>query len=62
MAVVLQNPHNFEVGTTVRHGEPARYGVIKWMGILPDKDGIRRIRNGTQVYSISTYTNFYHHP
>ena len=35
MAVVLQNPHNFGVETTVRYGEPARYGVIKWMGILP---------------------------
>lgn len=36
MAIVLQNPHKFEVGSTVRCGEPAKYGVIKWMGILPD--------------------------
>ena len=32
----LQNPHNFEVGSMVRHGVPARYGVIKWIGILPN--------------------------
>ena len=36
VAVVLQNPHNFKVGTTVRYGEPAAFGVIKWMGILSD--------------------------
>ena len=36
VAVVLQNPHNFKIGTTVRHREPAAFGVIKWMGILPD--------------------------
>ena len=32
----FQNPHNFEVGTTVRYGAPAKYGVIKWIGILPN--------------------------
>ena len=32
----FQNPHNFEVGTTVRYGAPAKYGVTKWIGILPN--------------------------
>ena len=36
----LQNPHNFEVGSTVRHGVPGRYGVIKWIGILPNNQKV----------------------
>ena len=31
------NPYNLEVGCVIQHGEPARCGVIKWMGGLPDK-------------------------
>ena len=52
MTAVLQNPYNFEVGTTVGHGVPAEYGVIKWMGILPDDHkmayaGLEMVRNCT---------------
>jgi len=32
----LQNPHNFEVGCTIKYGKPTKFGVIKWKGMLPD--------------------------
>lgn len=30
-----QNPHNFKEGSMVRYGEPASFGTIKWIGMLP---------------------------
>ena len=30
------NLHKLEVGSTVQYGDPPRYGVVKWMGVLPD--------------------------
>ena len=30
------NPHNLEVGTMIQFGNPPCYGVIKWIGSLPD--------------------------
>ena len=33
----FQNPYKFEVGSTVQFGEPAEYGVIKWLGLLPGR-------------------------
>ena len=44
-----QNPFKFEVGSTVQYGEPAQYGVIKWMGMLPGRDvlyaGLEMVRS-----------------
>ena len=31
-----QNPHNLELESLVQFGDPPIYGVIKWIGILPD--------------------------
>ena len=36
----FQNPHKFGVGSTVQFGEPAEYGVIKWLGLLPGRQNI----------------------
>lgn len=33
---LFQNPHNFEVGCLVQYEEPAKHGVIKWIGTFPD--------------------------
>ena len=35
-----QNPHKLEVGSTVQHGEPVEYGVIKWIGVLPGRENV----------------------
>ena len=29
--------YNLEVGSVIQFGEPPRYGVIKWIGNLPDQ-------------------------
>lgn len=31
------NPNNLEVGSIVQYGEPAWYGMIKWIGKLPNE-------------------------
>ena len=35
-----QNPYKFEVESIVQYGEPAKYGVIKWIGMLPGRENI----------------------
>ena len=35
-----QNPYKFGLGSMVEFGKPAEYGVIKWIGKLPDMDDI----------------------
>ena len=31
-----QNPHKLEVGSAIQYGDPPQYGVIKWIGVLPN--------------------------
>jgi len=40
ISCLLQNPHKFEIGCTVQYREPAKYGVIKWIGMFPDNPRI----------------------
>ena len=35
-----KNPYNLEKGSLVQFGNPPCYGVIKWIGSLPEIDGI----------------------
>ena len=35
--LVDTNHHNLTVESVIRYGEPVRYGVIKWIGNLPDQ-------------------------
>jgi len=38
VTVPKDNPHNLEVGSLVQFGSPPCYGVIKWIGSLPEVD------------------------
>ena len=31
-----QNPHNLEVESAIQFDDPPMYGVIKWIGTIPD--------------------------
>ena len=35
-----KNPYNLEKGSLVQFGNPPCYGVIKWLGSLPEIDGM----------------------
>ena len=35
--LVDTNQHNLTVESVIRYGKPLRYGVIKWIGNLPDQ-------------------------
>ena len=43
------NPYNLKVGSLIEYGEPAQFGVIKWIGDLPNKTdiyaGLKMVRN-----------------
>ena len=43
------NPHNLEVGSMIQFGNPPCYGVIKWMGTLPETDCV--MMAGVEVVS-----------
>ena len=43
------NPHNLEVGSMIRFGNPPCYGIIKWMGTLPETDCV--MMAGVEVVS-----------
>ena len=40
MQLVDTNLHKLTVGSVIQYGEPAQYGVIKWIGKLPDQEEI----------------------
>lgn len=54
----LQNPHKFEIGCTVQYGEPAKHGVIKWIGTFPDKPKI--VYAGLETVSLEAVHNLVH--
>lgn len=37
---VEPNPYNLKVGSVIQYGDPVEYGVIKWIGNLPDEEGL----------------------
>ena len=43
------NPHNLEVGSMIQFGNPPCYGVIKWMGTLPETEHV--LMAGVEVVS-----------
>ena len=44
------NPHNLMVGSVIEYDEPVQYGVIKWIGKLPDQQaifaGVEMVKHG----------------
>ena len=39
-SVSQENPHQFSIGSTVElQSEPPRYGVMKWIGSIPNIQG-----------------------
>ena len=47
--LLKQNPHKLKVRSTVQHGDPVKYGVVKWIGILPGKE--RTLYAGVEMVS-----------
>ena len=47
------NSHNLEVGSLIQFGNPPCYGVIKWMGILPETEHV--LMAGVEVVSCACY-------
>ena len=45
------NPHKLEVGSLIQFGNPPCYGVIKWMGTLPETEHV--LMAGVEVVSSS---------
>lgn len=50
IGLIDTNPYNLEVGSVIEYGEPAVYGVIKWIGNLPNETkiyaGLELVRHG----------------
>ena len=38
--LVDTNPYNLTVGSVIQYGEPVQYGVIKWIGNLPNETNV----------------------
>ena len=36
--VLNQNPYKLEEGSAIKYDYPPKYGVIKWIGIIPGWD------------------------
>ena len=50
------NPHNLEVGSPIQFGNPSCYGVIKWMGTLPETEHV--LMAGVEVVSCTWTTPY----
>jgi len=35
-----QNPYKLAVGSLIQYANPAEYGMIKWIGLLPGRENI----------------------
>ena len=48
------NPYNLKVGSFIQYGEPAQYGVIKWIGNIPDEAdvcaGVEMVRHVLLIF------------
>ena len=53
MQLVDTNLRKLTVGSVIQYGEPAQYGVIKWIGKLPDQEeiftGVEMVRHRSFV-------------
>ena len=61
---IHQNPYKFEVGSTVQYGEPAEYGVIKWIGMLPGREnilyaGVEMVSCNISIIFVGTYIRMF---
>ena len=53
------NPHNLKVRSTVYYGDPPKFGVIKWIGMIPPRHNM--LYAGLEMVSINICGKCYIH-
>ena len=36
--VLDQNPYKLKEGSSIQYDDPPKYGVVKWVGMIPGRD------------------------